>query len=50
MSEKLLLRALHHLHDGERLAIPERDGDAFDLDVAFQEVERDAGERESISK
>jgi len=45
MAEKLLLRALHHLHDGQRLAIPERDGDAFDLDVAFEAVERDAGER-----
>src|SRR5579859_2422291 len=44
VAESLLLRSLHHLHDGKCLAIPERDDDAFDLDVAFQPVQRDTGE------
>src|SRR5581483_7944611 len=44
VARSLLVRALHHLHNGQRLAVPERDGNAFDFNVAFPAVKRDTGE------
>jgi hypothetical protein len=43
MAEEFLLRVLHHLHDGQRFAIPERDSHAFYRELAFQAIEHRNG-------